>query len=476
MRWAAEVSPLNRPNILLLYTDQQRWDALGAAGNAEIKTPNLDRLAAGGLNFARFFVQNPVCMPSRVSMLTGRYPSALGITRNGVPVPPDALTLPRILRNYGYYSANIGKLHFLPHANRDHRQVHPDYGFDHLEISDEPGCYEDAYRAWVRRKAPDQLDGISVGLPPATEVWQKQMGVRDGIRHPPERFPIRAIPFAARSDLTHSAFVAEQTMEFLRGRRDGRPFFCIAGFYSPHSPWVAPREFLELYDPASFSIEPYPASLQADRAKRQCTEAELRAARHGYYAMVSEVDLHVGRILECLVQAGLAEDTIVVFTSDHGEWLGEHLRYGKGYPATDAISRVPLLVRWPAGVAAPGRTIDGICEAVDLVPTLLEWIGVPTPPALQGRSFAPLARAEAWSGRTSALIEGDYWKALRTAGHHYVLKAGGEEHLYDLAADPRAYRDLAGEPVSTPILVDLRLELARRLIEMERYADRTWAY
>ena len=143
---------MKRPNILILYTDQQRWDALGVNGNPDIQTPNLDRLAQEGVNFDHHFVQNPVCMPSRISFLTGQYPSTLGITHMGVPVPEHTVTLPRLLRNYGYTSANIGKLHFLPHANRDHREIHPAYGFDHLEISDEPGCYEDAYRAWVRRR------------------------------------------------------------------------------------------------------------------------------------------------------------------------------------------------------------------------------------------------------------------------------------------------------------------------------------
>ena len=121
------------------------------------------RWRPSGVNFTRHFVQNPVCMPSRISMLSGRYPSSLGITHMGVPVPEDIVTLPHILKQYGYRTANIGKLHFLPHANRDHRLPHPGYGFDHLEIADEPGVYEDAYRAWARRKAPDQMDGISAG-------------------------------------------------------------------------------------------------------------------------------------------------------------------------------------------------------------------------------------------------------------------------------------------------------------------------
>jgi arylsulfatase A-like enzyme len=122
-----------------IYTDQQRWDTLGVNGNREILTPNLDRLAAQGVNFDHHFVQNPVCMPSRVSCLTGQYPSTLRISHMGVPVPEQTSTLPRLLKPYGYTCANIGKLHFVPHANRDHREAYPDYGFDHTEISDEPG-------------------------------------------------------------------------------------------------------------------------------------------------------------------------------------------------------------------------------------------------------------------------------------------------------------------------------------------------
>ena len=206
---------MNRPNILLLTTDQQRWDALGVNGNPDIHTPHLDRLAREGLNLDRFFVQNAVCMPSRLSMLTGQYPATLGIVRNGVPVPEDTVTLPHLLRNYGYTSANIGKLHFLPHANRDHRDVHPAYGFDHLEISDEPGCYEDAYRAWVRARRRTRWTTISVGLPPATEVWQETMGVDDGIHHPEQRFPKAGDPLcrAQRPD----------PLELCRRADDGLP-------------------------------------------------------------------------------------------------------------------------------------------------------------------------------------------------------------------------------------------------------------
>ena len=468
---------MRRPNILLLSTDQWRGDALGANGNQDVQTPNLDRLAGEGTNFDHYFVQNPVCMPSRVSFLTGQYPSTLGITHMGVPVPAATVTLPALLRPYGYTSANIGKLHFLPHANRDHREPHPSYGFDHLEIADEPGCYDDAYRAWLRRKAPDQLDLISPGLPPATEVWQRTLGTRDGIRHPAERFPLAPQAFRSRSDLTFTAFVAEQTMEFIDQQGD-HPFLCIAGFYSPHSPWVAPQEFLDRYDPADFTLPQFPAEVEARRAAGHCSDEELRGARHGYYAMISEVDHHVGRILAHLEERGLRDDTIIVFTSDHGEWLGEHLKYGKGYPAPDCISRVPLLIRCPAGDAQRGRTVQQIVEAVDVVPTLLELAGIQRPSFLQGRPLPldALLSAQSTTEEPSALTEGAGWKVLRTAFHRYVTHADGRELLFDLATDPGEYHDVAGDVAYREVLAEHRHTLLRRLLAMERQLPRVWSY
>ena len=466
---------MKRPNILIITTDQQRGDALGAAGNTEIKTPNLDALAAGGTNFARHFVQNAVCMPSRLSFLTGQYPSTLKITHMAVPVPQDTITLPHMLRNYGYTSANIGKLHFLPHANRDHREPHPAYGFDHLEISDEPGSYEDAYRAWVRAKAPDELDKISVGLPPATKTWQETMGVRDDIVHADRGGDLLQGAFPGRSDVTHSTFVAEQTMEFIRNNAGG-PFMCVAGFYWPHAPFVAPQEFLDLYDPAELSLPEMPPEINAKRAAHErLNDDTLRRIKQAYYAMVSEVDHHVGRILACLDELGLADDTIVVFTSDHGEWLGEHLRLGKGYPAHDCVSNVPLLIRYPRSITAPGGTVEGIVEALDVIPTLLQWAGIPIPQHLQGRPLQGMIDGDA-DGRTSALTEMTGVKILRMESLRYIAHADGREELYDLAKPLGEYTDVAAEDAYADALADARAELIRHLIDMERPMPRTWPY
>jgi arylsulfatase A-like enzyme len=303
------------------------------------------------------------------------------------------------------------------------------------------------------------------------------MQVDDGIVHPEMRFPKEAIPFASRSDLTHTAFVADRTMAYLERRSHTRePFFCIAGFYSPHSPWVAPREFIDRYDPSSLALPSFPPEVDARRSAGHFDDNELRAARQGYYAMVSEVDHHVGHILATLEELGQSKNTIVIYTSDHGEWLGEHLRYGKGHPGHDCITSVPMIVRWPAGVAAPGRTSHAVIEAVDLVPTLLECAGIPVSSGLQGRSFWHLLERRAGKARTSALTEGQGWKTLRTEHSRYVVHADGSEALYDLRQDPLAYCDVSEDPAYAPTLAEVRHELLRRLIDQERPRPRVWAY
>jgi len=463
---------VKRPNILFIHTDQQRWDALGANGNSEIRTPHLDALATEGINFDHCFVQSTVCMPSRMSYLTGMYPSSLGIVRNGRPLSEDTLTLPKILGNYGYFSGNIGKLHFLPHSNRDHRIPHPSYGFDHLEISDEPGCYEDAYRQWVRCKVPDQLDLISLGLPPAAEQWRAMMGITEAIRHP-QRVETRPIPFPARSDLTHSAFVAERTAEFLRAHRD-ETFLCVAGFFAPHAPLVVPQEFLDMYDPDSLKIPEFPPELDRAAAGEEFSDEWVRSARQGYYAAVSEVDRHVGSILGALRELGLTDETIVVFTSDHGEYLGEHLKYGKGYPGEDCITRVPLILRFPRGGVGGRTTVREIVESVDLVPTLLSLVGIPAPPTLQGQGL-PVSGGEI-RPRRSALTEGPGWKSIRTADFRYVLRRDGSELLFDMRSEFAEYRNIAQESKYAPALSEVRGELARRIIDSQRELPRTAAY
>jgi arylsulfatase len=466
---------MERPNILMIHTDQQRWDTTGTNGNQIIRTPNLDALARRGVNFDNCHAQNPVCMPSRISLMSGQYCSALGITHMAVTVPEDTVTIQKALRTYGYHTGLVGKLHYLPHSNRLHNRLHPSYDFDHLELSDEPGCYDDAYRAWVLRKAPEALDAISLGLPPVAEQWQKLLHVEDGIVHGP-RMEYGARAFPARSDVSQAAFVGEQTAEYIR-RHANEPFFCFAGFYSPHSPWVAPQEFLDLYRKEDMPLPHYPGDYPSTDDPRFAVDT-LQSIARGYYAMVSEVDHWVGHILDALEASGLAEKTIVVFTSDHGEWLGEHRRFGKGYWAPDVVSRVPLIVRVPEMMGgARGEHVSDIVECVDVMPTLLRLAGVPVPPEVQG-DVLPVTDALAVEagGDGLGLTEQHGWRSLRMDGCRYVALADGEEHLYDLTRDPWEYRDVAHDHDYRDALADARHALVRRMIRIEQPLRREWPY
>ena len=197
------------------------------------------------------------------------------------------------------------------------------------------------------------------------------------------------------------------------------------------------------------------------------SKTELRSARHGYYAMISELDHHIGRILDNLEKLSLTENTIVVFTSDHGEWLGEHLRYGKGYPGHDCVSRVPLIIRYPRKIAK-GKNVTQIVEGIDVVPSLLDYSGIPIPQHLQGPPLTKVIPNDDNKQNSIALTEMEGWKTIRTENLRYVLESNRCESLFDLQNDPSAYRNVANESDYASVLADHRLQLLHRLIKMER--------
>ncbi|GAA3640993.1 sulfatase-like hydrolase/transferase [Microbacterium awajiense] len=464
-------------DVLVIYTDQWRWDALGSMGSPA-QTPHLDALAARGTLFDHAFVQSPVCMPSRVSMLTGRYPSNLGITHMGVPVPESIETVASTLSRRGWHTANVGKLHFLPHANRDHSLPHPRYGFDVLALSDEPGVYEDDYRAWVRATCPAALDELSSGLPPAADTWQQAMSVESDIVHQhagPRDDYAHVRTFEHGEELTHSAWVGTRTVEHLRSLSPHERSFTIASFFSPHAPYHVPQRFLDLYDLESLPLPALTDSEREHQASTGLTDERLREIRHGYFAAISEVDHQVGRILAELDRSGRAASTLVVFTSDHGEWLGDHLRLSKGFPADDAVSRVPLIVSAPDHPAAQRE--NQIVEAVDIAPTVLTALGVPVPPTMQGRSLLPLVHGTgtpASRGPQIAITEHLGWRSIRTPDYRYVITRDGSEHLWDLSSNPLNEVEVDVDRAS--LLAEHRRRLVQRTLEVEQPLPRTWAY
>jgi arylsulfatase A-like enzyme len=459
---------MERPNVLWIWTDQQRWDALGASGNPEVRTPNLDKLAASGAIFTRAYCNNTVCMPSRMSALSGRYPEALGIGVNGIEMPEDVPCLHNVLGDAGYHTANLGKLHFLNHSNRDHREPHPAYGFSEILISDEPGCYPDPYLAWVRAKAPDQVENCMVSTPPA---WTgKPVEKQPRGTHQP-------YVFEGPEELTHSAFVAEETVGYLRRRR-GERFFAIAGFYAPHCPLNPPQRFVDMYDPGAL---PAPLMNEPERERYGLSDDEWRKVKAYYYALVTHVDDQVGRIMAALDELGLRENTLVIFTSDHGEHLGDHGSVGKGPPGLESCARVPLILSMPGRIAA-GRRHDEIVELIDLAPTVLETCAMQSPPFVQGRSLLPLLEDREYRPRSSAYIHwkipfSEQWRAVRTDRFKYCVSGDGEELLFDLEADPGELRSVAGEESCAESLAECRRELISRVFEAEnQYPLRTGSY
>ncbi len=461
-----------KPNILFICTDQQRYDALGFYGNTHIQTPVIDALAADGVLFEQCYVQSPVCAPSRASLVTGQYPSVHGLWGNGVSLPEHAALFSRALAAGGYDCGTIGKMHLAACFGGRTEPRPPDDGYRFYRWAHDPShaSSENAYHHWLGEHFPALLDEAKAGGP--------------RVRHGVAGFD--TMPTEAH----YSRWAADTAIEFLTGERDGEaPFFLWVNFYDPHHPFVAPQEYLDRYDPAALP-DPigFPGELDTKPEIQRQASAESYAghargfASHditeikgiiaAYYAMVSLIDDEVGRILACLNERGLTEDTLVIFTSDHGEMLGDHQLLLKGPMLYEGAVRVPLIMRWPGHLPA-GQRRDDLVQWLDLNPTFLDAAGLDSLPGGQGRSLLPLARGDADAeGRGWAICEylnsghpydpPVFLTMLRYDRYKLVVEHGppattrprtGE--LYDLEVDPTELRNLWDDPASANIQIDL---------------------
>lgn len=444
----------SRPNVLLIYTDQQRLDSLSCYNPMAI-TPNLDALAKEGVRFDQHFSNSPVCMPSRMSLLTGRYPSSLGIGQNGYSLPSDAVPINQLLKPYGYDTAQIGKLHFNTHAKRNHKNPTDHYGFDRFILSDEPGCYDDAYTKWVEQKAPDEVDKIRTGLPPAAFHYN-QTCYSTQARETHE-------PYTFKSDMAlhHSDFVSAETCQYIREKSFmGQAFFAIAGFYAPHTPVNPPQEFLDMYD-----VTKMPLPIKGKEEKwlpelEGLSVNEWQSIVAHYLALVTHTDHCIGEIIKTLKETGQYEETLIVFTSDHGEFLGDHGRIQKGMPY-DCILNVPLIVSYPEKVDP--RVVDCLTEAVDIVPTILDFCGVQQPDYVQGLSMKSLMLGHVFRHRDHVFAEhfdhkGMHISMVRDKKNKHVLWSDGSETLYDLVTDPHELEDMARNTLYSNVVSTMRLK------------------
>jgi len=440
--------PRRPPNILLLFTDQQRHDTVGALGNDVIRTPTLDRLAREGTAFTRCYTPSPVCVSARCSLVTGLLPHRTGCTDNGQPNPQDVLSFMERLAALGYRTHGIGKMHFAP----DLRRL---WGFESREFSEEGiGSPDDRFRQHIDAHGFRHV--------------QDPHGVRSEMYYVPQ-------PSQLPAHLHHTAWVGDRSIEFLKTRDRNRPFFLWSSFIKPHPPFEVPTPWNKLYRAAEMAPPFRPEGFGAlltywnrfqNRYKyrdRGYDEMLARTMRAHYYACISFIDFHVGRILEAL--GADADHTLIAFTSDHGELLGDYGSYGKRC-MLDAAARIPMLLRWPERFAAGARCATP-CSLIDLFPTFLSAAGDGHPRACdEGTDLGSVA-----SGAESDRIaigqfqkggQAVYLAASREA--KYVYSAPDRREWYfETEGDGRESLDRANNPFYRTRMYALRERLWAQL-------------
>jgi arylsulfatase A-like enzyme len=456
----AQSAPASRANVLLIMADQFRFDALGAAGNKIIHTPNLDALAGTGVMFRECRVQHPVCMPSRACIFTGRYPSVHRVRTNGVTLSRQEKTLAEVYLESGYRTGGAGKFHFIPQLGRQlpTMETHPDpfYGFEEFHIGEDGGVGE--YGQWLKRYHPEFAGK-----------------------------PNNALPL----ELHNTHWAAAHTIDFIKdcaARRE--PFFAFCSFVAPHHPYNPPPPYQTMYKEGEMpppviragELDDKPPFFKADSKRWEDFSERLSYNRAQYYGSVTFIDDAIGSIVRTLGELQIRQDTLVVFTADHGDLLGDHGLWFKGPYHYRACANVPLIFNWPGRVQS-GKAVDGIVQNIDLFPSITALTGINNPPGVQGKSqLAVLTSQTSDTGNSSALIEYGVSgvgapKFARELGHpdlytlyspkwrlsYYPGKDYGE--LYDHESDPEEFVNRWRDPALEAVRRQLKDELLDRVLK-----------
>ncbi|MCW8131918.1 MAG: sulfatase-like hydrolase/transferase [Planctomycetota bacterium] len=504
----------SRPNFLLITTDQQRWDTLSLYGLPGYRTPVLDGLARDGFCFDRAYCSSPICTPSRVTLLTGQYPSRHGAHTIGTAPVFNGPTLPGELSNAGYGTAMIGKTHFtsraieakhtagLLHARKEDPDPPEDFwtaydgpylGFEFVRVgwghTNErvPGEH---YRAWLNAQGVnlDDYHGVH-GM--------------EALRHPGGKDVIPTGLWSNVPEQYHKTkWITDETLGFVeREQAAGRPWFCWTSYEDPHFPFVCPDPYYSAVDmrgvafprhrPGELDGKPpfyntyYKTGAWNDGrtdfydghsvpACRRDRWHSVETDTQAYIGMCNMIDAYVGRIVERLRALGALENTLLVFTSDHGEYLGHHGFWGKGIPAYEDAQRVPCVAHWPkaSAQARKGRT-QALFSLVDIPQTFLDAAGVPAPPGMQGVSQVPVLKGEKASVRDWAMLEMHatpkvYQQTYITCRHKLVVyRDAPYGELYDLEKDPEQFENLWDDPAHAAT----RRELMHRFLKANMEKD-----
>lgn len=510
-RWRyQDVTPMTpTPSFVVIVTDEMPAFAAHYRGHDTVSTPNLDRLAARSTDYRRCFVANPICMPNRASMLTGLLPSAHGTRVNGIPLRRDAETFTERLRLAGYHTAAVGKLHHQPYggplrphveslvagdhasadwelrdrfADDDIALPNPYYGFEHTDLVIGAGDTATGnYRHWLLSHGvnPDTTTGYAKGserLDSWEQVYRTSLPV----------------------EYSTTTYITQRSIEHLhRFAADEQPFALWVSFPDPHHPFCPPSPWFDLYAPTDIGLDPtfwashedpppHIAAMWAERGHQRrpfdCwapTESQTRAALAAAYGMISQVDDAVGQLLDALDRVGRRDDTIVVFTSDHGDMFGQHGLLLKHLVHYDACVRVPFLVDVPG---RDGGINDDLVSSLDLAPSVLATAGLTGLPGCHGVDLG-WATDPRQIEREAVLIEEDEMfggsptgdgeiaiRTLRTDRYRYTRYQPGGEELYDLRADPCELVNRAADPALRSVKQDL---IGALLDETTRQRDRS---
>ncbi len=453
-----------RPNILWLMSDQHNAGCLGCAGHPNVRTPNLDRLAAAGVRFSQAYCNNPICAPSRLSFATGQYPHTHRLLGNNNFELDDRNphTLAAVLRRQGYQTALVGKAHMIKKWDEE--------AYEHIRYCDL--CDADRtdltthhyFRFLMDHGLADEYEDGA--LPPDHEARRCGCAVAN-------------LPY--KYSIEH--WTGEESLAFLKNRDPRRPFLLHMSFERPHPNWTPAAEHAGLYDPDDIELGPDMADwwenkwagrpefitrMVANRMRRFDLRG-LKKALAYHFALVTTIDMEIGRVLDWLEESGELDNTVIVYTADHGDFAGDHGICDKNIGIYESIHRIPFLLRYPGGPRGVVR--EGIIESVDLLPTLCELADAPAPEGIDGRSVLPLAEGRG-EGKPEAICEWDFPPpqrrvlAIRTERFrlvYYSRELGGE--LYDHETDPYEMRNLWSDPAYQAV----RLELLERLLDRVKF-------
>lgn len=453
---------MGAPNVLLLMTDQQRWDAMGCSGDW-VETPSLDRIASEGVQFTNCVTTSPVCIPTRLSLATGLYPHNTGVWNNMKhTMPAETPTWMQAMRDAGYRTSLFGKTHLHPHNGdlREREGLMNAYGLDDVNEIGGP------------RASASVLSHM-------TAEWEAK-GLWDGYRADyRERFstkPYLVRPSTLGLENYADVYVGQQAKQYLQNYDRQEPWCCWVSFGGPHEPWDTPEPYASLYDPEAMPpAVPRPSDGERprghldrlmDRMNPAFEAGEIGRLRANYAGNVTLIDAQIGEILDAIAARGELENTVIVHTSDHGEMNGDYGLIYKGNFLNGAV-RIPLLVQTPDNTNA-GSVCDSPVEWIDIGPTLVEMVGGKLEHRQFGKSLCPVLTQPETTHRDFAIseIQGEImllnreWKtALNTDGEVYLL--------FDVQNDPNEIHNLAGKPEVVDVETALRLQILEWLVQTQ---------